>query len=152
MDTAQKLDAESSLLAPGDHEVAAPIVCQMTRFGLRSPRHLWPTYRDYRRVIVDARAKHVPGLLRAAFLIERPATCYSISIWENADAIPIFGSEVPVHVDVGNRIFGRLAIDPDRGPELWSTKWRLQSVSSNLNWDDFDLRRLVSRSGPDRAA
>jgi len=50
---------------------------------------------------------------------------------------------VPVHVDVANKVFGRLSKDPEFGPELWSTKWRLVSVSNNLNWSDFNFRRFV---------
>ncbi|MGH2559555.1 MAG: hypothetical protein ACRDJH_10855, partial [Thermomicrobiales bacterium] len=50
---------------------------------------------------------------------------------------------VPGHVEAARRAFGRMVFRKGRGPELWSTKWRLASVSNNLNWADFDLRRLI---------
>jgi hypothetical protein len=75
--------------------------------------------------------------------IESPTACYSLSLWSNWDAIPRFGTNVPYHVRAGNRIFGRLAITKERGFEIWSTKWKLVSVSNNLNWGDFDLRAVI---------
>lgn len=133
-------DDPKSLREPGDHEVDVPIMCSITRFGLRSPRFLLPSYLDYRRVIRSAHESPEIGLLRSAFLIENPTTWYSLSIWSG---YPEFSAHVPNHVDAARRVFGRLSIEPDRGPELWSTKWRLVSVTNNLNWEDFDLRRLV---------
>ncbi len=128
---------------PGDHPVDVPIICVITRFGLRSVRYLLPTYLDYRRVVKEARATQTPGLLQAAFLIENLKTCYSLSVWASYDAIPHFGTNVPYHVQAGNRVFGRLAWNKNGRPELWSTKLRLTSVSNNLNWEDFDLRALI---------
>jgi hypothetical protein len=124
----------------GDHPIEAPITCVLTRFGLRSARDLLPTYRDYRRIIREASG--MPGLLQSAFLLEPPTACYSLSIWDTLDSIPYFGIAAPSHVAAGNRVFGRLAMNNGR-PELWSTKWRLVSVSHNLNWDNFDLRGAV---------
>jgi hypothetical protein len=128
---------------PGDHPVDVPIICVITRFGLRSVRYLLPTYLDYRRVLRQAKATQTPGLLRAAFLIENPTTCYSLSIWASWNAIPRFGTNVPYHVDAARRVFGRVSFTKDGAPEIWSAKLRLSSVSNNLNWEDFDLRRLV---------
>lgn len=34
------------LTEPGDHPVDVPITCVITRFGLRSPLYLLPTYLD----------------------------------------------------------------------------------------------------------
>ena len=130
---------------PGQHAVDVPIMCVLTRFRLRSPFQLLPTYLDYRRVVRDAARAGTPGLLRSAFLIEDLTTCYSLSIWASHDAIPHFGTKVIRHVEVGRRIFGRLSFRKDHGPEIWSTKWRLAYVSNNLNWDDFDLRSLILR-------
>lgn len=127
----------------GDHPVQVPILCIITRFGLRSARYLLPTYLDYRRVLKQVKATETRGLLRSAFLIENPRTCYSLSIWSNWDAIPLFGSNVPYHVAAARRVFGRVSFHKERGPEIWSTKWRLVSVSNNLNWEDFDLRILI---------
>jgi hypothetical protein len=134
---------QSPLSRPGDHPVEAPVVCTLTRFGLRAPHHLLPTYLDFQRVVREARRTSTPGLLRAAFLIENPVTCYSLSLWENRQAIPSFGTNVPIHVTAARRVLGRLAVDSDQRPELWSTKWRLVSVSNNLSWDGFDLRPLL---------
>lgn len=132
-----------SLLEPGEHPVDVPIVCTITRFGLRSRRQLLPALADYRRVVRDARESQTPGLLRCAFLVENPTTWYSLSIWSERDAIAHFGTQVLGHVDAARSLFPRLACESNRGPELWSTKWRLISVSNNLNWADFDLRRLI---------
>jgi hypothetical protein len=129
-----------SLREPGDHEVDVPIMCSITRFGLRSARSLLPSYLDYRRVIAATRVARPNGLLRSAFLVENPTTWYTLSIWSG---YPDFSSQVTAHVHAANGVFGRLALEPERGPELWSTKWRLVSVTNNLNWDDFDLRQLI---------
>jgi hypothetical protein len=130
--------------ALGQHRVDAPILCNITRFGLRGARHLLPTYRDYRGVVRAALASGSPGLHRCAFLVENPTTCYSMSIWADGAAIAGFGTDVASHGDAARRIFGRLAFDSERGPELWSTRWRLEAVTHNLNWADFDLRSAIS--------
>lgn len=129
------------LVEPGDHRVDVPVVCVITRFGLRSPRYLLPMYLNYRRVARDTAG--TPGLLRSAFLVEAPTACYTLSIWATPDAIPIFGTAVPSHVEAGRKGFGWVWCREGRGPELWSTKWTLTSVSNNLNWDDFDLREHI---------
>lgn len=128
---------------PGDHAVDVPIICVITRFGLRSPLYLLPAYLDYRRVVRQTTQTQMPGLLRTAFLIENLTTCYSLSIWASWEGIPFFGSTVPAHVEAARRVFGRVSFTPERGPEIWSAKFRLVSVSNNLNWGDFDLRGLI---------
>jgi hypothetical protein len=128
----------------GPRKVDAPIVCVITRFGLRSRRHLLPTYRDYRRVVRDVQATGTSGLLRSVFLVQDPTTCFSVSIWEDEARIAHFGTKVQSHVEAARRMFGRLRMDPERGPELWSTRWRLASMSHNLNWDDFALDEVVA--------
>ena len=130
----------------GDHPVDVPIYCVITRFGLRSPRALLPTILDYRHVATQASRTRTPGLVRSAFLIEDARTCFSLSIWTPWEAIRWFGTNVPIHVDAARKVFSRLAFTPERGPELWSTKWRLASISNNLNWGQFDLRKLVRES------
>jgi hypothetical protein len=129
-----------SLTEAGDHEVDAPIMCSITRFGVRNARSLLASYLDYRRLVRLAQESPPEGLLRSAFLVERSTAWYSFSIWSG---YPDFSAQVPAHVDAARRVFGRLSIEPERGPELWSTKWRLVSVTNNLNWDDFDLRQLI---------
>jgi hypothetical protein len=131
----------AALKEPGEHGVDTDVFCVLTRFGLRSPHHLIPTLRDYRRVVHDARAAQVPGLLRHAFLVESPRSCFSLSIWSER---PYFSADVPRHVEAARRVFGRVRFEPEHGPEVWSTKWRLTSVTNNLRWaDDFDLRALL---------
>lgn len=124
---------------PGSHSVETSVTSVLTRFGLRSAWQLLPTYLDYRRIIRQARATQTPGLLRSAFLIENLRTCYTLSIWADPRDIPQFGSNVPEHVMAGNRCMRRIVVHPDRGPELWSTKWRLSTVSHNQCWPGFDL-------------
>lgn len=124
----------------GDNPVDVPITCTITRFGLRRARSLVPSYLDYRRVMSAAQAAQAHGLRRCAFLVENPTTWYSLSIWSGS---PDFSAHVPEHVEAARGVFGRLSFDHERGPELWSTKWRLVSVSNNLNWEDFDLRGLI---------
>jgi hypothetical protein len=122
---------------PRHHEVESSVMCSLTRFGLRSRRHLPATYRDYQRVMKEVNATTVPGLLCNAFLIENPTTCYSLSIWSGQPKLSAF---VPRHVHVAGAVFPRLAFDPEHGPELWSTSWSLKTVSNNLNWAGLDLR------------
>ena len=137
------LTMNHNLDVPGDHPVDVPVICVITRFGLRSPHHLLPTYRDYRRILREVLAAQPSGLLRSAFLVENPTTCYNLSIWASREAIPRFGTNIRYHVNAGNSIFDRLSFREGRGPELWSTKWRLESVSHNLNWKEFDLRKEI---------
>ena len=127
----------------GDHPVQSTVLCAISRFGLRSIFDLLLTYLDYRRVLRQAQASNTPGLLRAAFLIENLTTCYSVSFWDSRHSIALFGTRVPKHIDAARKVLGRLSIARGRGPELWSTKWQLVSVSSNLNWEDWDLRSLI---------
>lgn len=130
----------------GAHRVDVPITCVITRFGLHRARYLPRSYADYRRVVQEAQSVQTPGLLQSAFLVESPRAFYNLSLWEDEAAIPHFGTNVTAHVHAGNRIIGKVAFAEGRGPEIWSTKWRLVSVSSNLNWGDLDLRsRILDR-------
>lgn len=134
---------------PGDHSVDTPITCVLSRFELRSPRHMLPSYRDYRRVVDDLRQTAAPGFLDAAFLVQNPTTWFGLSLWTGADAIAQFGTDVPGHVAAARRVFARLRYD-NGAPALWSTKWRLDSVSHNLNWPGLDLRSTIVEAGRDR--
>jgi hypothetical protein len=132
----------------GERQVDAPIMCQLTRFGLSSSRHLPPTIRDYRRLVRDMADPDgidpaAIGLLRSAFLVERPTTCYSLSIWSGK---PMFSASVPQHISTASRVFGRLAGDAEHGPELFTTTWRLVSVTNNLNWPGLDLRAAIAEA------
>lgn len=141
------VDDGSSLFTPGDHRVDTPITCVVTRFGLRSPLKLARAHLDYRRVVRDTRASGTPGLIHSAFLVESSTSFVTLSIWENLQAIPIFGTNIPAHAEVARQIVGDLSFDSRRGPELWSTKWNLISVSHNLNWDAIDFRTAVINGG-----
>jgi len=132
---------ESTLRDPGDHHVDVPIICVLTRFGLRHPFQLVRTYLDYRHTL--RKSANTPGLLRSAFFIENLKTCYNFSIWSNFAAIPAFNTAVPDHIHAARGVFGRMTMSTYGGPELWSTKWQLSSVSNNLNWQDFDLRAVI---------
>lgn len=128
------------LTEPGEHMVDVPIMCAMTRFGLRHAHSMLPSFLDFRHVNRAARESSPPGLLRSAFLVENPTTWYSFSVWNGE---PAFSAHVPAHVEAARKVMRRLSFEPGRGPELWSTKWRLVSVTNNLNWADFDLRQLI---------
>ncbi len=116
-----------------------PVVCVLTRFGLRSPLDLFWMYVDHRRARDHAR--RVDGFLASAFLIGGARTCFTLSLWASYEAIPRFGTAVPEHAEAARRSMGRVRMNPGRGPEIWSTKWQLQAPSHNLNWDTFDLRQ-----------
>ena len=120
------------------------VSCVLTRFGLRGRRFMPAMYREYQAVVREARATEVPGLLHQAFLVENPTTCYSLSFWSEE---PFFSAAVPRHVDAARNVFERLALDPGRGPELWSTRWNFAAATNNLNWDGFDLRQVLAAQG-----
>ncbi len=82
-----------SLREPGDIPVTAPVVCVISRFGLRSVFGIVATYLDYRRVTREAASE--PGFLHSAFLISGPRTCYSISLWANEAATNVVASATP---------------------------------------------------------
>lgn len=138
-------EAQARLLRePGEHVVGSDVVCQITRFGLRCPIDLARAYLHFRRT--RRQAKRVPGFIGAAFVVEGPWTCYTISLWRDPAAIARFGTSAPEHLRAARDLIGRVRFQPDRGPELWSTKWRLWTVSSNLNWGPVDLRRWLERT------
>lgn len=136
----------------GDVAVDSPVTCAITRFRLHNRRSLLPTYFDYRRVAEQALLSDTPGLLRYAFLVENPTTFYSLSIWSEPEAIAHFGTNVPLHVSAARAVFGRLLLDPKRGPELWSTKWTLSAVSNNLNWGNQAFLGQATPASQDLAA
>jgi hypothetical protein len=137
---------------PGDNPVDIPVELVLTRFGLKRSIDLFLTHRKFEQVLSDARVSRTPGLLQSAFLIENRHTCLSLSIWTSRDVIPHFGTATPSHVDAARWIFGRCRPSSRQdGPEVWSTKWRLSSVSNNLNWGDFDLREFLEKTSHDLA-
>lgn len=139
------LESGGALREPGEHAVDVPITCVLTRFRMRHPGQVLASYRDYWRVREQAR-EQVPGFLHAAFLVESPTTWISLSLWDSVAPIAHFGTDVFDHVTAARKGFSRLKLH-DEGLELWSTKWRLESVSSNLNWPGFDLRGTILAHG-----
>jgi hypothetical protein len=125
-----------------DQSLESEVTCVLTRFVVRRPWDFVATYRDFRRVMEQA--KRVDGLLQSVFLIESPNAFLTLSIWRNERAIAHFGTVATAHVHAGNEVFHRLRYTQGRGPELWSTHWRLTEVSNNANWGDLSLTPLVS--------
>jgi hypothetical protein len=130
-------DAVSIRVQSPRRKVETPIVGIVTRFRFA---HVWDVARSYFafRRIRDA-ARGTPGYLNSVFLIEDLHTCYSLSIWEHAASIPVFGTTVTEHVRAGNWAFARLRRTTRGERELWSTQWRLDTVSNNLAWEGFEL-------------
>lgn len=120
--------------------VDVPVMCSITRFGLRSPRFLVPALREYRRLAGAVQDPGAFGFLGSAFVVENPRTCYTISLWSQ---YPSFSANVPGHVAAARRMFGWLAFDPEHGPELCSTKWRLVTTTNNVHWPGVALPELV---------
>lgn len=133
--------------ALGMHEVDAQVMCSITRFGLRHSGSLLPSYLDYRRLSKAVEKSPPRGLLQSVFLVENPATWYSMSIWRG---IPMFSAQVGSHVDVARRSFERLRYVPGIGPELWTTRWRLVGVSNNLNWPGLELNLMCEPPSSNR--
>lgn len=134
--------------ATGYERVDTNVSCMLTRFHLRSAWSLIHFYRSYRRV--RAQSDRIPGLLKTAFLIEDARTCYTLSIWENADAIYDFNGQVDSHIDAANSSIRHLKFGAG-GVELWSAQFRLSAISAfNLRWDSFDIRRHVKLTTPTR--
>lgn len=124
--------------ATGYLRVSTNISCLLTRFQLRSPWSLLHFYRSFRAIRKEAR--DVRGLLKTVFLIENARTCYTLSIWENAEAIYDFNSQVDAHIRAANTSFRHLRLGAT-GVQLWSAQFRLSAVSPyNLRWDSFDIR------------
>lgn len=124
-------------------ELDTDLCCVLTRFQFKSVRDLMWMRRRFKQVTADARERQVPGLRQSALLFEGPKACFSLSIW---DGPPLFSANVPSHIDAANNVFASLGFD-DAGPQLWSTNWRLTSVSNNLNWPGFDLRSPAPDEG-----
>lgn len=137
------LNLHQSLDVPGVYPVNSSVTCVLTRFRLRNPYYLLLTYLDYRHLVQELTRVNTPGLLRSVFFIENFTTCYSFSIWDSRADIPTFGTKVSAHIDAARRVFGRLSKNEKGYLQIWSTKWKLASVSNNLIWDNFDLQALI---------
>lgn len=140
MSCAKPALAMGLLRRPGEHAVDSAVMCVVTRFGLRSPRYLLRSYREYRRVLQASRSAQTASLLQSSFLPESATSWLSFSIWSGP---PAFSAHVPEHVEAARASFGWLRTNAQLEPELWSTKWKLVSVTNNLSWADFDLREFL---------
>ena len=118
--------------------------CVITRMRMRRPWHVVIAYRRYRRVRSAAARRRPPGLLKSAFLVEGPLTCFSLSLWDREPQLSAF---VPEHIAVVNTTFGSLRECPDGGPELWSTTWQLLGASRNLRWSGLEQPGQVAGEG-----
>lgn len=118
------------------------MVVVVTRFRLRTAWGLLATWIAYKRL--ERRIGTTPGLLKQSFVFEGLHSALSISIWDSDLSVVRFGAQQPFHVAVGNAVFPRIARMGDGRPELWSIKARPVSLSSNLNWDQLDLRAFCS--------
>lgn len=135
-------DAESPQeLDGGRRSDPEGLICVLTRFRLRSPLWLIPTYLDYRRIARAAR--NTDGLIREAFLIENPVTCYSLSIWSGTAAIGRFGTEAQAHLDAARRMNRRARSAGAGKREIWSLRWRLEMASHNVNWRGTSFADLL---------
>ena len=95
------------------------MICVMTRFRLRHVWHLVSMYLALQTMRADLDA--APGLVRHAFLVEGPRTCYTLSIWESEAALERFAN-VRSHIAALRR--SQRWCD-----EIWSGYWQLDAVS-----------------------
>lgn len=130
--------SDSGFRTHGPTAVETPVHIVVTRFGIRTCWGLLATWIDYKRL--KRRIVTSPGLLKQIFVFENFHSVCSISVWDSAVSIDRFGAQQPFHVAVANAVFPRIKRRPDGQPEIWSIRAKPVSVSSNLNWDDLDLR------------
>ena len=124
----------------GYKEVDSSVVCVLTRFRLRSVRSVFKFFQFYR--LVKSQTKRVPGLITSTFLVEDMHTCYTLSLWRDADSILQFNSLVHGHIEAANSCFKHLQISNGR-PQLWSAQFDLSAVSPfNLYWEGVEASEL----------
>ena len=95
------------------------MICVMTRFRLRHVWGLVSMYLALRTMRADLDA--APGLVRRAFVVEGPRTCYTLSLWESEAALERF-INVRSHIAALRRAQGWC-------DDIWSGYWRLDAVS-----------------------
>jgi hypothetical protein len=138
-----RMPGDVSFSGAGYERVGSDVTCVITRFQLRSVWDLLRLHRLYRRVRRDAR-QSCSGLLHAGFLVEGLRTFYSFTLWRDDAAILEFGTVVQSHIRIAGRgLRATFRADAER-PEIWSTQWKLTAVSENLNWEEVDVRSLVT--------
>jgi len=101
------------------------MICVATRLRLARWWHLVPLYASYRRMRPDLEA--APGLLRHAFLLHDPFTCFTFSVWESERALRSFAN-TDAHLR-GVRLAHRVC------REVWSAYTRVDAISrSAQSW------------------
>jgi hypothetical protein len=95
------------------------MICVMTRFRLNHVWDLASMYLALRAMRADLDA--APGLVRHAFVVEGPRTCYTLSLWESEAALERFAN-VRSHIAALRRA-QRWCRD------IWSGYWRLDEIS-----------------------
>lgn len=129
------------LSGAGYQRVAGTVSCVFTRFKLPS---VWSVARFilvFRRV--RAEAEKGSGLIKSLLLFESPRVCYTVSLWRDDASIARFG-KLASHVNAANWGLNLAHCKTRQRSEIWSVQWRLHAISDNLNWDDVDLRRVLT--------
>jgi hypothetical protein len=122
-------------------DIDSSVLCVITRFELKSRWAVLRTFLLFRRVRREARS--VEGSIASLFVVERPRTCFTISLWRDADSILRFNSEAYAHVQAANFCFRDLVRD-ESGVRLWSGEFRLCAMSPhNFRWTGIDFRSLI---------
>jgi len=130
--------------ATGYATVTSDVRCVITRFQVKSVIALLRSYIAFRRV--RSASARVPGLLKAVFVVENRRTFYSVSIWRDAAAVLEFNTFVSAHAEAATFAVPR-TYDRTRGRyELWSAEFHLTALSTNTNWDTFDIKAHVDAS------
>ena len=109
-----------------------PLFCTLTRVKVRTwfdVLRAWYMFKTVRN-----RSQRIIGLQRTKFLACADRSFIILSIWEREQALLEFASSVTSHHDSIRKILRR-ANWTHGSPEVWSTEWRIWSVSNNLNWD-----------------
>jgi hypothetical protein len=97
---------------------------------------------------VRREAQRIRHLKRSAFLIEDLRTFFILSVWDSEDGLLEFGTVADSHVQAVRGSTSQ-AVSRDGNMEIWSTEWRLSSVSNNLNWGGREDWRHLHESGMD---
>lgn len=133
----------------GHPRVDYPLYCTVTRVRLRSAWHLPRAWSYFRRV---RRQMHgLDGLRRASFAIAGPRTFIILSVWDHEIALLDFATSITAHHDAVRSTLRR-ARQIQGGPEIWSTQWKIWSVSNNLNWNGSREWSPVLEAGALRSA
>ena len=107
--------------------------CSLTRLRVRSIRHLIPFLRTNEQAVKAL--TNMPGYLKGAELIDRGFVFWTLTIWENAEAMKAFRNG-PAHREPMRRIsdwcneaaYAHWTSDTNDLP-LWQDAWKQMEVS-----------------------